>query len=117
MSSSHSGYLELKLDTGSIGYWIFLVFVYSSLHSLEMVRRKDPVRAWLYMAIASYVIFLNFIDSVWISLNGLWILYLIVVAEGIRIAQPNLSVSNSGAGRRPIRIKPQFSRPISQNQR
>jgi exopolysaccharide production protein ExoQ len=117
MSSSHSGYLELKLDTGSVGYWIFLVFVYSSLHSLEMVRRKDPARAWLYMALASYVIFLNFIDSVWISLNGLWILYLIIVAEGIRIAQPNHSVSNSAAGRRPIRIKPQFSRPISQNRR
>jgi len=117
MSSSHSGYLELKLDTGSVGYWIFLVFVYSSLHSLEMVRRKDPARAWLYMTLASYVIFLNFIDSVWISLNGLWILYLIIVAEGIRIAQPNHSVSNSAAGRRPIRIKPQFSRPISQNQR
>ena len=117
MSSSHSGYLELRLDTGSIGYWIFLVFVYSSLHSFEMVRRKDPVRAWLYMAIASYVIFLNFIDSVWISLNGLWILYLIVVAEGIRTALPNPSVSKSGAGRRPVRIRPQFSRPISQNQR
>ena len=42
MPSSHSGYLELKLETGRIGYWIFLVFIYSSLHLLERVRRKDP---------------------------------------------------------------------------
>ena len=35
MPSSHSGYLELKLETGRIGYWIFLVFIYSSLHLLE----------------------------------------------------------------------------------
>jgi exopolysaccharide production protein ExoQ len=93
MPSSHSGYLELKLETGFVGYWIFLGFVYSSLHSLEMVRRKDPTRAWLYMSLACYVIFINFIDSVWMGENDLWILYLIVVAESIRIAQPNRSVS------------------------
>jgi exopolysaccharide production protein ExoQ len=117
MPSSHSGYLELKLDTGFVGYWIFLVFVYSSLHSLEMVRRRDPTRAWLYMSLACYVIFINFIDSVWMGENDLWILYLIVVAESIRIAQPNRSVSNSGAGGGLIRIRPQSSRSILQNQR
>jgi exopolysaccharide production protein ExoQ len=117
MPSSHSGYLELKLDTGFVGYLIFLVFVYSSLHSLEMVRRKDPTRSWLYMSLACYVIFLNFIDSVWIGENDLWILYLIVAAESIRIAQPNRSVSNSSPGGRLIRIRPQSSRSILQNQR
>jgi len=87
MPSSHSGYLELRLDTGYVGYFIFLVFVYSSVHSLEMVRRVDPARAWLYMSLACYVMFVNFIDSIWISENDLWILYLIVVAESIVIAQ------------------------------
>jgi exopolysaccharide production protein ExoQ len=115
MPSSHSGYLELKLDTGYIGYCIFLVFVYSSLHSLEMVRRKDPARAWLYMSLACYTILVNFLDSVWISENDVWILYLIVVAESIRIAQPNHSASNSGEGRRLIRVKPQSSRSISRS--
>jgi O-antigen ligase len=117
MPSSHSGYLELKLETGFVGYWIFLAFVYSSLHSLEMVRRKDPTRAWFYMSLACYVIFVNFIDSVWIGENDLWILYLIVAAESIRIAQPNRSVSNSSPGGRLIRIRPQSSRSILQNQR
>jgi exopolysaccharide production protein ExoQ len=109
MPSSHSGYLELRLDTGYVGYFIFLVFVYSSLHSLEMVRRVDPARAWLYMSLACYVIFVNFIDSIWISGNDLWILYLIVVAESIVIAQSNRSVSNSRARHRLVRTEPQSS--------
>ena len=50
MPSSHSGYLELKLETGRIGYWIFMVSIYSSLHLLERVRRIDPVRAWLFLS-------------------------------------------------------------------
>jgi hypothetical protein len=115
MPSSHSGYLELRLDTGYVGYFIFLVFVYSSLHSLEMVRRVDPARAWLYMSLACYAIFLNFIDSIWISHNALWILYLIVVAESIVIAQStNRALSNSRARLRLVRTKPQSSqnRPL-----
>ena len=51
MPSSHSGFLELLLETGRIGYWIFLVFIYASLHCLERVRRKDPVRAWFYLSV------------------------------------------------------------------
>src|ERR1700760_2019586 len=31
MRSSHSGYLDLKLETGQIGYGLFLLFIYSSL--------------------------------------------------------------------------------------
>jgi exopolysaccharide production protein ExoQ len=81
MPSSHSGYLELKLETGRIGYWIFLAFIYSSLHLLERVRRKDPVRAWFYLSIELFAILINLTDSNWVELNGLWTLYLFVVVE------------------------------------
>jgi hypothetical protein len=37
--------LELRLDTGYVGYWLFLAFVLASLHVLERVRRIDYVRA------------------------------------------------------------------------
>jgi O-antigen ligase len=30
MPSSHSGYLDVKLETGRIGFWKYLVFIYSS---------------------------------------------------------------------------------------
>jgi exopolysaccharide production protein ExoQ len=86
MPSSHSGYLDLKLETGRIGYWIFLVFIYSSLHLLERVRRHDPVRAWFYLSIEVFAILINLLDSNWLVLNPLWILYLFVVAEAVKVS-------------------------------
>jgi exopolysaccharide production protein ExoQ len=87
MPSSHSGYLELLLDTGSIGYWIFLAFLYAALHSVERVRRKDPLRAWLYLSIMLLAMTINLIDSVWMVLNQLWFLNLIVLGEALRFAR------------------------------
>jgi O-antigen ligase len=86
MPSSHSGYLELKLETGRIGYWIFLVFIYSSLHLIERVRRVDPVRAWLYLSVELFAVLINLLDSSWLVLTHFWLLYIIVVAESIRFS-------------------------------
>jgi exopolysaccharide production protein ExoQ len=91
--SSHSGYLDLKLETGKIGYWIFLIFLYSSLHGLEFVRRKDPRRAWLFLSVTIYAILVNFVDTAWLGLNQLWMLQLFVVAETVRYSRS----SNSGS--------------------
>jgi O-antigen ligase len=95
MPSSHSGYLELKLETGQIGYLIFLVFVYSSLHLLERVRRKFPLRAWWYLSIELFAILINLTDSNWIVENSLWMLYLFVVAETVHFSLPS-KVPDSG---------------------
>jgi exopolysaccharide production protein ExoQ len=89
MPSSHSGYLELQLDTGRIGYWIFLVFIYASLHCLERVRRTDPVRAWLYLSSLLFALLINLTDSSWFVFNTVWIIYLIVVAEAVRYSRPS----------------------------
>jgi len=107
MPSSHSGYLELKLETGRIGYWIFLVFIYSSLHLLEHVRRKDPVRAWCFLSIQSFVLLINLLDSSWIVLTHLWLLYLIVVAESVRYSWPSRAHSPAPAAVvQPVRSGP-----------
>jgi exopolysaccharide production protein ExoQ len=89
MPSSHSGYLELKLETGRIGYWIFLVFIYASLHWLEPVRRKDPARAWCFLSIELFAALSNLLDSSWLILEHFWLLYLIVVAESVRYSWPH----------------------------
>jgi exopolysaccharide production protein ExoQ len=91
MPSSHSGYLELKLETGRVGYWIFLVFIYSSLHLLERVRRIDPVRAWCYLSIQLFAVMINLLDSNWLVLTHFWLLNLIVVAESVRYSLPSSS--------------------------
>jgi exopolysaccharide production protein ExoQ len=93
MPSSHSGYLELKLETGRIGYWIFLVFIYSSLHLLERARRKDPVRAWCFLSIEFFAVMANLLDSGWLQLTHFWLLFLIVVAESVRYSWPNVASS------------------------
>ena len=62
--------MELKLETGRIGYWIFLVFIYSSLHLLERVRRKDPVRAWFFLSIELFAVLINLLDSNWLVLHA-----------------------------------------------
>jgi exopolysaccharide production protein ExoQ len=112
MPSSHSGFLELKLETGRIGYWIFMVFIYSSLHLLDRVRRKAPVRAWYYLSIELFAIFLNLTDSSWLELDPLWILYLFVVVEVVRFSLPSkvqdpgqvpVQVNGYAVGRRPSR--------------
>lgn len=84
MISAHSGYLELKLDTGYVGYWIFLAFIFASLHVLERVRKIDYLRAWILLSLFSYVIIMNLIESIWMETTAIWILYLIAVGEALR---------------------------------
>jgi hypothetical protein len=89
--------LELKLETGRIGYWIFLVFIYCSLHLLERVRRIDPVRAWCFLSIQLFAAMVNLLDSNWLVLTHFWLLYLIVVAEAVRYSLPNRALSPAPA--------------------
>ena len=106
MPSSHSGYLELKLETGRIGYWIFLIFIYSSLHLLERVRRIDPVRAWFFLSVQLFAVLINLLDSNWIVLDHFWFLYLIVVAESVRYSWPSRALSPAPAGSRQFGLGP-----------
>jgi exopolysaccharide production protein ExoQ len=106
MPSSHSGYLELKLETGRIGYWIFLIFIYSSLHLLERVRRIDPVRAWFFLSVQLFAVLINLLDSNWIVLDHFWFLYLIVVAESVRYSWPSRAPSPSPAESRQFGLGP-----------
>jgi exopolysaccharide production protein ExoQ len=89
MPSSHSGYLELKLETGRIGYWIFMVVIFSSLHLLERVRRKDPMRAWFFLSVELFAVLNNLVDSSWVTLTQIWLLYCMVVAESVRYSLPS----------------------------
>jgi hypothetical protein len=83
MPSSHSRYLELKLETGRIG-WVDILglFIYSSLHLLERVRRKDAVLAWYWSEL--FAVLINLLDSIRLSFTHFWPVYLFVVAESVR---------------------------------
>ena len=81
MASSHSGYLELRLENGAIGHAIFLCFVYTALRGLGRLARQEFIHAWLLLTIGVYVIELNLFESVWLSLLPNWLLFLVVFAE------------------------------------
>jgi exopolysaccharide production protein ExoQ len=107
MASSHSGYLELKLETGRIGYWIFLVFIYSTLHLLERVRRQNPVLAWFFLSFMLFAVLINLLDSNWLAITHFWLLYLIVVAESVRYSLPSKASSPAPVGVvQAVRVEP-----------
>ena len=106
MPSSHSGYMETKLELGRIGYWIFLIFIYSSLHVLERVRRKDPWRAWLFLSFELFAVMVNLLDSNWLSITHFWLLNLIVVAESVRLSWPGEPSSRSTGQERAVGFGP-----------
>jgi exopolysaccharide production protein ExoQ len=106
MPSSHSGYRELKLETGRIGYWIFLVFIFSSLHLIERVRRIDPLRAWLYLSVQLFAVLSNLLDSSWLVLTHFWLLYVIVTAESVRFSLTSAERADASVGAvQPVRVR------------
>ncbi|RUP10152.1 O-antigen ligase family protein [Hyphomicrobium sp.] len=85
MTGSHSGYLDVKIETGVIGYWLFLIFIMATLYAIERVRRRDPLRAWILLSLALYVTITNLIETLWLSTNDpMWFLFVLVAAETTR---------------------------------
>jgi exopolysaccharide production protein ExoQ len=116
MPSSHSGFLELRLETGWIGYGIFLVFIYSSLHLLESVRQKAPIRAWCYLSIELFATLINQTDSDWLVLDPLWIIYLFVVTEAVQFSLSSKMLGSKlpmleNENRRFLRVRTSTLRP------
>jgi O-antigen ligase len=88
MTGSHNGYLDVRLETGYIGLAVFLLFLVGVLYAMERVRQQDPVRAWLLLSLALYVIVTNFLETVWLVTDEpLWFLFLLVVGETARYSR------------------------------
>lgn len=99
MISSHSGYMDLMVDTGRIGYLIFMIFVYTSLSGVGIIARKDFRYAWVLLSLSLYVILLNLIESVWMNLLAPWLVFLVVTAEAHRfllLREDKLATSGAG---------------------
>ena len=63
-----------------------MVFIYSSLHLIERVRRIDPLRARFYLSVQLFAVLSNLLDSSWLVLTHFWLLYVIVTAETVRFS-------------------------------
>jgi exopolysaccharide production protein ExoQ len=82
MPSGHSGYLDVMLELGYVGFPFLIIFILATLHALGRVADRDPTRAWLVLSVALFVIITNTIESSWMrGQDMLWLLFLILVGE------------------------------------
>ena len=88
MLSTHSGYLDVRVQLGHLGYLMFWIFILATFHGLKHVRRRDSIRSWLFLSLGVFAILVNYLDTIWLStFDPFWILFVIIAAEGARYSQ------------------------------
>ena len=89
MPNAHNGYYDTMLEMGYIGYALLVIFIIATLHAIGRVADRDPARAWLVLSLALYIIFWNYLESLWMrGFEFLWVVFLILAAEIGRYWQP-----------------------------
>lgn len=89
MTSSHSGYLELRIDSGYVGIAIFVALLVATVVRLERVREVDPRRCFVMLSLLTYIALQNFLESIWFTaFDPLWLMFLIFLGEMVRYPVP-----------------------------
>jgi exopolysaccharide production protein ExoQ len=98
MPNAHNGYYDTMLEMGYVGYALLVTFITATFHAAGRLIDRDPTRGWLVLTLALYVIFWNYLESLWMrGFEFLWIVFLIVAAEIGRYWQP-LRLARPAAG-------------------
>jgi len=65
--------LDVRLETGLIGFALLASFIITTLYAIRRVAGRDPVRAWMVLSLALFVILDNFLETVWMrGFSVLW---------------------------------------------
>jgi exopolysaccharide production protein ExoQ len=89
MPNAHNGYYDVTLELGYVGYSLLVTFIIATFHAVGRVIDREPGRGWLVLSLALYVIFWNYLESLWMrGFEFLWVVFLIVTAEIGRYWQP-----------------------------
>jgi O-antigen ligase len=111
MPHAHNGYLDVRLETGLVGFALFVSFIITTLYAIGRLAGRDPVRTWIVLSLALLVIFDNFLETVWVhGFNVLWVVFVIVAAEAGRYSRPFLPTRAAYGSRAPRRDSPGLSR-------
>ena len=114
MPHAHNGYLDVRLETGLVGFALFVSFIITTLYAIGRVADRNPVRAWIVLSLALFVIFANFLETVWMRGSSfLWVVFVIVAAEAGRYSRPFLPTRAAYGSRTPRPGSPGFSRGLS----
>jgi exopolysaccharide production protein ExoQ len=82
MPNAHNGYLDTMIEMGYIGFSFLLAFIITTLHAIGRLADRDPVRAWIVLSLALFVIITNGLESSWMrGFEMVWVLFLILAAE------------------------------------
>jgi len=113
MPHAHNGYLDVRLETGLIGFALFVSFIITTLYAIGRVANRDPVRAWIVLSLALFVIFDNFLETAWMrGFSVLWVVFVIVAAEAGRYSRPFLPTRAAYGSRTPRPGSPGLSRGL-----
>jgi O-antigen ligase len=113
MPHAHNGYLDVRLETGIIGFALFVSFIITTLYAIGRVANGNPVRAWIMLSLALFVILDNFLETVWMRGFGfLWVVFVIVAAEAGRYSRPVLPTRAAYGSRTPRPGSPSLSRGL-----
>lgn len=97
MPNAHNGYYDTMLELGYAGLTLLLVFLTATLHAIGRVADRDPSRGRFLLSLCLFVIFYNFLESLWMrGFEFVWVLFVVVVAEIGRCRQ---TTPHTGAAR------------------
>jgi exopolysaccharide production protein ExoQ len=89
MPNAHSGYYDTTIEMGYVGLALLIIFLVANLHGIGRMATRDPARARLVLSLALYIIFWNFLESLWMrGFEFLWVVFLIITAEIGRYSKP-----------------------------
>jgi len=98
MPNAHNGYYDTMLETGYVGYTLFIIFIIATLHAVARVADRDLARARLLLSLALLVILYNYLESIWMrGFEILWVVFVIVAAEIARYWQSRQAATTRGA--------------------
>src|SRR4029078_8588320 len=79
LPNAHNGYYDAMLEMGYVGFAFLVVFIIATLHAVGRVAERDPVRAWLLLSLALFIICWNYFESLWMrGFEFLWVVFVVV---------------------------------------
>jgi exopolysaccharide production protein ExoQ len=82
MPNAHNGYYDMTLEMGYVGLAFLVAFLLTTLHAIGRMADRDPGRARLVLSLVLFIIFYNFLESLWLrAFDLLWVVFVILVAE------------------------------------
>jgi O-antigen ligase len=82
MPNAHNGYYDMMLEMGYLGFACLVVFITATLHAIGRVADRDPAKAWLVLSLLLFIVFYNYLETLWMhGFEFLWVVFVIVAAD------------------------------------